>query len=187
LGETASRLKSVFDYARTTPCVLFFDEFDAIGKERGDLHETGEIKRVVTSLLMHMDELPSYTIIAAATNHPELLDRASWRRFQLRLSLPMPAPSGIARYIAAFARRFDEDLGYTSTAIAKRLGNLSYAEIEEFCLDLQRRKVLAMGETSLKMIVRRQLETWTERANVHSLAKEGVKSGRTSPSASSKR
>ena len=56
LGETASRLKRVFDYARTTPCVLFFDEFDAVGKERGDVHETGEIKRVVSSLLMQVDE-----------------------------------------------------------------------------------------------------------------------------------
>jgi len=90
LGETAARLKRVFDYARTTPCVLFFDEFDAIGKERGDTHETGEIKRVVSSLLMQIDELPSYTIVAAATNHPELLDRAAWRRFQLRLALPRP-------------------------------------------------------------------------------------------------
>ena len=51
LGETASRLRRILDYARTTPCVLFFDEFDAIGKERGDTHETGEIKRVVSSLL----------------------------------------------------------------------------------------------------------------------------------------
>jgi hypothetical protein len=59
LGETAARLKRVFDYERTTPCVLFFDEFDAIGKERGDVHETGEIKRVVSSLLMQVDELPS--------------------------------------------------------------------------------------------------------------------------------
>lgn len=90
LGETAARLKRVFDYARTAPCVLFFDEFDAIGKERGDIHETGEIKRVVTSLLMQVDDLPSYTIVIGATNHPELLDRASWRRFQLRLALPMP-------------------------------------------------------------------------------------------------
>jgi SpoVK/Ycf46/Vps4 family AAA+-type ATPase len=65
LGETAARLKRVFDYARTTPCVLLFDEFDAIGKERGDVHETGEIKRAVTSLLMQIDELPSYTILAA--------------------------------------------------------------------------------------------------------------------------
>jgi SpoVK/Ycf46/Vps4 family AAA+-type ATPase len=80
LGETAGRLKRVFDYARTTPCVLFFDEFDAVGKERGDTHETGEIKRVVTSLLMQIDDLPSYVVVVAATNHAELLDRAVWRR-----------------------------------------------------------------------------------------------------------
>ncbi len=76
LGETASRLRRILDYARTTPCVLFFDEFDAIGKERGDTHETGEIKRVVSTLLMQVDDLPSYTVLIAATNHPELLDRA---------------------------------------------------------------------------------------------------------------
>ena len=87
LGETASRLKRVFDYARTTPCVLFFDEFDAVGKERGDVYETGEIKRVVSSLLMQVDDLPSYTVVVAATNHAELLDRAAWRRFQVRLAL----------------------------------------------------------------------------------------------------
>ena len=90
LGETATRLKRVFDYARTTPCVLFFDEFDAVGKERGDVHETGEIKRVVTSLLMQVDDLPSYTVVVAATNHAELLDRAAWRRFRVRLLLNPP-------------------------------------------------------------------------------------------------
>ena len=51
LGETNTRLRRLFDYVRTQPSVLFFDEFDAIGKERGDTHETGEIKRVVSFLL----------------------------------------------------------------------------------------------------------------------------------------
>lgn len=165
LGETAARLKRVFDYARTTPCVLFFDEFDAIGKERGDLHETGEIKRVVTSLLMQIDELPSYTIVAAATNHPELLDRASWRRFQLRLPLPMPTAKALASYIDTFAQRFNETLGHSPAAIVKKLGKISYAEAEQFCLDVQRRHVLsAGGEKPLKVIVGAQLGVWTTRA-----------------------
>jgi SpoVK/Ycf46/Vps4 family AAA+-type ATPase len=56
LGETSGRLKSVIDYARTQRCVLFFDEFETLSKERGDTHETGEIKRVVSSLLMQIDE-----------------------------------------------------------------------------------------------------------------------------------
>ena len=76
LGETNARLARLFEYARNTPCVLFFDEFDAVGKERGDVHETGEIKRVVSFLLMQLDQLPSYVIAVAATNHAELLDRA---------------------------------------------------------------------------------------------------------------
>src|SRR6202041_2034035 len=121
LGETASRLRRVFDLARSMPCVLFFDEFDAIGKERGDIHETGEIKRVVTSLLMQIDELPSYTIVAAATNHPELLDRAAWRRFQLRLNLPLPSPKQLADFIGAFLARFGEAPGQSPTSIAKAL------------------------------------------------------------------
>ena len=90
LGETNARLRRLFDYVRTQPSVLFFDEFDAIGKERGDTHETGEIKRVVSFLLMQLDQLPSYVIVIAATNHAELLDRAVWRRFQLRLAFPAP-------------------------------------------------------------------------------------------------
>jgi SpoVK/Ycf46/Vps4 family AAA+-type ATPase len=158
LGETAARLKRVFDYARTTPCVLFFDEFDAIGKERGDIHETGEIKRVVTSLLMQVDELPSYTIVAAATNHPELLDRAAWRRFQLRLMLPIPTARALTAYIDAFADRLGQPLGHASASIVKRLGRISYAEAEEFCLDVRRRHVLSLAEKTLRTIVTEQLE-----------------------------
>jgi SpoVK/Ycf46/Vps4 family AAA+-type ATPase len=164
LGETAARLKRVFDYARTTPCVLFFDEFDAIGKERGDTHETGEIKRVVTSLLMQIDELPSYTIVAAATNHPELLDRAAWRRFQVRLSLPLPKQKELADYIASFMARFDEPIETSPIAIAKSLGTISYAEAEQFCLDVRRRQVLLMGEKKLKHVIAEQLKMWTSKA-----------------------
>jgi len=163
LGETASRLKRVFDYARVTPCVLLRDEFDAVGKERGDEHETGEIKRVVTSLLMQMDDLPSHTIIVAATNHGELLDRAVWRRFQLRLSLKAPTRSELTAYFKRFADAMDQPFGRTPAAIAKALGAISYAEAEEFCRDVRRRNVLAMGEKPLKAILSERLTLWGDR------------------------
>lgn len=163
LGETASRLKGVFDYARTRPCVLFFDEFDALGKERGDKHETGEIKRVVTSLLMQIDELPSYAIVIAATNHAELLDRAVWRRFQLRLELTPPSPSELAAFIKRALVRIGTPVGVTAENIAKKLGEVSYSEAEQFCLDVMRRQVLALGEGSLKSIVGEQLNLWAAR------------------------
>jgi hypothetical protein len=184
LGETAARLKRVFDYARTIPCVLFFDEFDAVGKERGDIHETGEIKRVVTSLLMQIDELPSYTIVAAATNHPELLDRAAWRRFQLRLELPMPNKKEVAAYIEAFTASFKEPLGYSPDAIAKSLGLISYAEAEGFCLDLRRRQILTMGQTNLKAVVTEQLRIWTSRAHNTGSSKRGVRNAGASAASS---
>lgn len=164
LGETAARLKRVFDYVRTTPCVLFFDEFDAVGKERGDTHETGEIKRVVTSLLMQMDDLPSYVVVIAATNHAELLDRAVWRRFQLRLKLPAPSQKQLAAFILRLSENADLKLGLTSEQIAKALGRISFSEAEEFFLDVARRRVLTSGERPIPEIVRDQLKLWRARA-----------------------
>ncbi len=117
LGETAQRLRRLFDFVRTEPFVLFFDEFDAIGKERGDPHETGEIKRVVTTLLLQLDDLPSYCVLVAATNHPELLDRASWRRFEIKLELGRPSDEQMTKYFTQKLRKFNERSGYT----AKRL------------------------------------------------------------------
>ena len=158
LGETATRLRHVFDYARTTPCVLFFDEFDTLGKERGDKHETGEIKRVVSSLLLQIDNLPSYTILIAATNHPELLDRAVWRRFQLRLELSYPSQNEREDYINNFTERVNEKFHEKSKEIARKLGKISFAEIEQFCFDVYRSKILCFGEKDMRNIVNEQLK-----------------------------
>jgi SpoVK/Ycf46/Vps4 family AAA+-type ATPase len=163
LGETAVRLKRVFDYARTTPCVLFFDEFDALAKERGDIHETGEIKRVVTSLLMQVDDLPSYTVVISATNHAELLDRAVWRRFQLRLGLPAPTANELARYFERFLKVLDEKPGIAASTLAKRIGAVSYAEAEQFTMDVRRQAILAMKSRPLKAIIEDQVHLWETR------------------------
>jgi SpoVK/Ycf46/Vps4 family AAA+-type ATPase len=164
LGETAARLKRVFEYARTTPCVLFFDEFDAVGKERGDKHETGEIKRVVTSLLMQIDDLPSYVVVIAATNHSELLDRAVWRRFQFRLSLPAPTPKQLIEFVQRTAERSALKIGVSAAQIVKTLGRVSYAEAEEFMMTIMRREILAAGQRPSDEIVREQLKIWSTRA-----------------------
>ena len=111
LGETAQRISHLFEQVGSRRCVLFFDEFDAVGKERGDLHETGEIKRVVSSLLLQIDSLPSYVVAVAATNHPELLDRAVWRRFQVRLELPAPSTEQIGAWFRDFEKRHGVKLG----------------------------------------------------------------------------
>ena len=121
LGETASRLQKIFDYARQQRCVLFFDEFDVVGKERGDVHETGEIKRVVSSLLLQIDALPSYTIVVVASNHAELLDTAVWRRFQVRLEMPRPTKSSLLDLFRTMRNKYRSSLVYPHKLLLKRL------------------------------------------------------------------
>ncbi len=166
LGETASRLQRLFDYIRTRPCVLFFDEFDTIGKERGDVHETGEIKRVVSSLLLQMDALPSYVLIVTASNHPELLDRAVWRRFQLRIELPQPNSKQLKTWFDKFFEKFDQPIGFSSKILAEKLAKLSFSEVEEFCTDVLRRYTLSHEQGNLKKIVSSCLSQWQARFSV---------------------
>jgi len=163
LGETNARLRKLFDYVRTTPCVLFFDEFDAIGKERGDTHETGEIKRVVSFLLMQLDQLPSYVVVIAATNHGELLDRAVWRRFQMRLALPAPARREVTVFLDRILSEWPNAPKMTPARIAARLGTISYAEALDFCQNVRRRQILGLGEISVDEALRAELVLWTAR------------------------
>jgi AAA+ superfamily predicted ATPase len=144
LGETSLRLKSLFDYVKTQQCVLFFDEFDAIGKERGDIHETGEIKRVVSSLLLQIDKLPSYVITVAATNHSELLDKAVWRRFQIKTLLPKPTIKETSLFLSNYQRKYKLNFGHSSTTIAPKLKGLSFSELKDFCDDIARKYILSL-------------------------------------------
>ncbi len=163
LGETALRLAQLFDFVRTRRCVLFFDEFDVVGKERGDAHETGEIKRVVSSILLQLDALPSTVVVVTATNHPELLDRAAWRRFQLRLELPPPAARDITNWFVHFEQAHDFQLGYSALTLAKNLRGLSFAELEEFTSDILRRYVLQLPNADIKAITKERLAQWRMR------------------------
>ena len=164
LGETGSRLKRLFDFVRTHACVLFFDEFETLGKERGDTHETGEIKRVVSSLLLQIDALPSHVVVMTATNHQELLDRAVWRRFQLRLELPAPTTIQAAQWAADLMAELGGGIGLPARTLAQRIQPENFAELEQFALDIRRCVVLAQGARSIKQIVGERLEQWEARA-----------------------
>lgn len=164
LGETGSRLKRLFDFARTHACVLFFDEFETLGKERGDTHETGEIKRVVSSLLLQIDALPSHVVVMTATNHQELLDRAVWRRFQLRLELPAPTTVQATQWAANLVADLGEGIGMPARTLASRLHAENFAELEQFALDIRRCVVLSQGTRSVKQIVGERLKQWEARA-----------------------
>ncbi|AXH12395.1 AAA family ATPase [Halarcobacter bivalviorum] len=90
LGKTGENIRKVFDFTMQKECVFLIDELDAIAKQRSDESEVGELKRLVTVLLQSIDNWPSTSILIAATNHPELLDRAVWRRFDHVLEFDLP-------------------------------------------------------------------------------------------------
>ena len=181
LGETATRLKRLFDYARTTPCVLFFDEFDAIGKERGD-HPRDRRDQTCRDLTAHagrrLAQLHNYR--RGHETIPSFSTALRGGACQLRLPLLLPDSRALTRYIQSFSERLSEPLGQTPSAIARRLGRISYAEAEQFCLDVQRRSVLAIGQKAVKAIVAEQLNVWDTRARAGRTGKGGMKDGRAS-------
>jgi len=162
LGETAKRLGRVFDQVRKSPCVLFFDEFEAIGKERGDMHESGEIKRVVSSLLMQIDNLPSSVVAIAATNHDGMLDKAVWRRFQVRVELPRPTCADLTVWLDHFEHAHGFDFGMANEDIAQEVCGCSFAELEEIAFAVRRRLVLSKSSCEPRQITERVLRQWDQ-------------------------
>lgn len=90
LGKTGQNLKSVLEYAQESGAVLLLDEFDSIAKKRDDPSDLGELKRIVNVLLKELESWSHNSVLVAATNHPELLDVAIWRRFDVNVRVPMP-------------------------------------------------------------------------------------------------
>lgn len=96
LGRTGQNLRDVFDFARANPSVLLLDEFDAVAKRRDDATDLGEMRRVVSVLLKEIEEWPGPSVLVAATNHPDLIDPAIFRRFQLVVNVANPGEAEAA-------------------------------------------------------------------------------------------
>ncbi len=90
LGTSARNIANLFAFANRYRCLLLLDEFDAIAKLRDDPHESGEIKRVVNALMQNLDLRQPVGLTIGTTNHPQLLDPAVWRRFDVQLEIPKP-------------------------------------------------------------------------------------------------
>ncbi|MER3317010.1 MAG: ATP-binding protein [Allomuricauda sp.] len=132
LGNTAKNIRKLFDYAKSKPCILFLDEFDAIAKARDDNHETGELKRVINSLLQNIDDFLETGILIAATNHEQLLDSAIWRRFEKIINVNKPNSDEIKNLIWNYFNKVDSKLDTDDKKfdiLSSYLNNLSHSEI----------------------------------------------------------
>lgn len=143
LGKTGANLRRSLDYARATPCVLLLDEFDAIGKRRDDNTEVGELKRIVNVLLKELEEWPMHSVLVAATNHPELLDPAINRRFNVVLEMPMPGEGEREAILSRACGRFAEQLpnGFLA-AIARVADGSSGSALDTLAQGVVRRHVI---------------------------------------------
>lgn len=146
LGSTAKNVRMLFDHAAARPCVLFLDEFDALGKMRDDSRELGELKRVVISLLQNIDALGPDHVLLAATNHEHLLDPAIWRRFTYKLRLGPPSAEARGELFRRFLRGHLEDQDIEVLTMLSE--GATGAEIKHACEDSLRAMVLG-GRTEL--------------------------------------
>lgn len=141
LGETAANLRKVFDFVERGPWVVLFDEFDAIGKDRDNTFEHGELKRVVNTLLQLMDAYRGESLLIAATNHEGLLDNAVWRRFEAVVHFDAPARQDIILMLRLFLKAFDTSQLDFHT-MARRLIGATGSDIELISTEAARRAVL---------------------------------------------
>lgn len=130
LGETSANLRKVFDFLAAGRFVGLFDEFDAIGKEREDTAEHGELRRVVNAFLQMLDSYRGQSILIAATNHERLLDRALWRRFDEVLLLDKPTPEQIKQLTSAKLRGVRHELPLDEDGFIARFQSFSHADVE---------------------------------------------------------
>lgn len=144
LGKSGINLKAAFQFAKQNPCVLFLDEIDAIAKTRNDSNDIGELKRVVTVILQELDSWETDSIIIAATNHPELIDHAIWRRFDSTIKFESPTGALLNKAIIFFSKESEETISKYLPLLSEIYKGKSYADIESEIMKI--RKILILEE-----------------------------------------
>ena len=142
LGRTGSNLRHVLDYAKSTESVLLLDEFDAIAKRRDDRGEIGELKRLVTVLLQEVDDWPASGLLIAATNHPDLLDPAMWRRFDVAVDFALPEREQLAAFAARELERRTPRADAWANVLAIIFAGRSFSDVERELRGARRRSAL---------------------------------------------
>ncbi|CAI8817704.1 AAA family ATPase [Chryseobacterium sp. IT-36CA2] len=130
IGETSQNIKMIFDKAGRERSVLFLDELDQIGKARGsDDKDVGEMRRLVNTLIQLIDYYPEHSLLLCATNHPEIIDTALLRRFQLKINYEMPSDEILDTFYDQLLAKFPEEM-----RTVERKYSISFAEAKDYAL-----------------------------------------------------
>lgn len=146
MGETSAKLRMIFDTIQENPAVYFFDEFDAIGSERSLENDVGEIRRVLNSFLQFIEQDNSSSLIIAATNNPQLLDQALFRRFDDVIHYKIPDTTEIQKLIFNRLGEFVSD-EIDLEEVLNKSKSLSHAEVSKACDDAI--KIAILNDQSL--------------------------------------
>jgi hypothetical protein len=147
LGKTGTNIKSVIEYAKGFPCILLLDEFDAIAKKRDDQGDVGELKRLVTVLLQAIDEWPASSLLIAATNHPDMLDPAVWRRFDITLNFDNPPSDVIANFL--MTEGVSKEI---ASELASAIEGISFSDLQRIVTSAKKREILDDVDFSAELV-----------------------------------
>lgn len=148
LGETASNIRKTFEFARRQPCVLFFDEFDALARSREEGSDHSELRRVVNSLLIFIDQIQPSGFLIAATNLDSQLDPAIWRRFDEVVWFDHPDENLTRRYLVNAMK--NAQLEFDIEDMVQGTTDYSYAELEKICNQAKKLALLDRKKTISK-------------------------------------
>lgn len=146
LGESIAKLRLIFDAMQSHRAVYLFDEFDSIGSHRNQGHDVGEIKRVLNSFLINIEKDQSNSIIIAATNLPDTLDKALFRRFDDVISYPLPDKDQVIEIIKKSTRGFSFSKKVNLSKLAELAQGLSYSDIAKACNQTIKEMILTGNE-----------------------------------------
>jgi len=149
LGKTGNNLRVALDYAKANSAILLLDEIDAIAKRRSDESDIGELKRLVTVILQEVDQWPDTGLLLAATNHPELVDPALWRRFDSVLEFSAPDANATAAAVRRFLGQDIEALAPWVDTLASGLRGKSLSDVERAVTSLRRGHALHHAPTEV--------------------------------------
>ncbi len=156
MGETAAKLRQIFEATGQTRGVYFFDEFDAIGSQRSLTNDVGEIRRVLNSFLQMIEQDRSHSLIVAATNHAGILDHALFRRFDDVLHYELPGETQIAALLRARLVRFVAK-GVSWKRLAEFAAGLSYAEVARAAEEVLKEALIHDRERVTEVDIRKTL------------------------------
>jgi MoxR-like ATPase len=151
LGKTGANLRTALDFAKAQKSVLLLDEIDALAKKRDDVSDVGELKRLATVMLQEIEDWPAPSLLLAATNHPDLVDPALWRRFDMVVKFPIPGEIEMKQAIRRFLGKDIDEFAKWVDVFAALFKGKSFSDVERAIHRFRRIQIIEPNSASVRV------------------------------------